>query len=169
MVVGRVTRLHGTAGAVRIRIESDNPRRFVPAARFRTSLPHAPLLVLRSVRAAAAELIAEFAGVTSAEQAAALVGADLLIREGERRALEPGEYWPDQLIGLGVRVGGSTVGVVEDLIEAPQDRLLIRYEDGALAEVPFVEPLVPEIDLGGGWLRLDPPEGLHGGQREAGV
>ena len=162
--MGRITRPHGTAGAVRIRVESDNPRRFVPAARFRTGLPDAPLLVLRSVRAGAGELIAEFAGVTSSEQAARLVGAELLIGEGERRDLEPGEYWPDHLIGLAVRVGSATVGVVEDLIEAPQDRLLIRCEDGALAEVPFVEPLVPQIDLAGGWLRLDPPEGLLGGR-----
>ena len=161
-MVGRITRLHGTAGAVRVRVESDHPGRFVPPARFRTVLPHAPLLVLRDVRAGGADLVAEFAGVTSAEQAAGLVGADLLIKEGERRDLEPGEYWPDQLIGLAVRVGSDTVGVVEDLIEAPQDRLLIRCEDGALAEVPFVEPLVPEIDLAGGWIRLDPPDGLLG-------
>ena len=162
-MVGRITRLHGTAGAVRVRVESDHPERFVPPARFRTALPHAPLLVLRSVRAGGAELIAEFAGVTSTEQATRLLGADLLITVGERRELEPGEYWPDQLIGLAVRVGSDTVGVVEELIEAPQDRLAIRCEDGVLAEVPFVEPLVPEIDLPGGWIRLDPPEGLLGG------
>ena len=147
---------------MRVRVESDHPGRFVPTARFRTALPHAPLLVLRSVRAGGAELIAEFAGVTSREQATRLVGAHLLITEGERRDLEPGEYWPDQLVGLAVRVGAETVGVVEDLIEAPQDRLVIRREDGALAEVPFVEPLVPEIDLAGRWIRLDPPDGLLG-------
>ncbi|WP_420613153.1 ribosome maturation factor RimM [Candidatus Spongiisocius sp.] len=163
VVVGRIVSLHGKDGAVRVRVESDHPQRFIPPARFRTGLPDVPLLVLRSVRAPSGDPIAEFAGITSAEQAARLVGADLLIKEGERRDLEPGEYWPDQLIGLVVRVGSDTVGVVEDLIEAPQDRLAVRCGDGALAEVPFVEPLVPEIDLAGGWIRLDPPEGLLGG------
>lgn len=162
MVVGRIVGLHGKDGAVRIRVESDHPQRFVPPARFRTELPDAPLLVLRSVRPRSGRRIAEFAGITSAEQAEGLVGADLLINDADRRALESGEYWPDQLIGLEVRVGSSTVGVVDDLIEAPQDRLLVKCYDGSVAEIPFVEPLVPEVDVTGGWLRLDPPEGLLG-------
>lgn len=161
-MVGRIVSLHGMEGAVRVRVESDDPKRFVPPARFRTGLTDAPLLVLRSVRARSGDPIAEFAGITSAEQAKGLVGADLFINETDRRALEPGEYWPDQLIGLDVRVGSSTVGVVDDLIEAPQDRLLVKCHDGSVAEVPFVEPLVPEVDVTEGWLRLDPPEGLVG-------
>ena len=147
---------------MRVQVESDDPQRFVPPARFRTGRPDTPLLVLRSVRTGSGNPIAEFAGITSAEHAERLVGADLLINERDRRRLEPGEYWPDQLIGLEVRVGSSTVGVVEDLIEAPQHRLLVRCNDGSTAEIPFVEPLVPEVDVTGGWLRLDPPEGLLG-------
>ena len=159
-MVGRIVGVHGIGGAVRVRVESDHPQRFVPPARFRTRMAGAPLLVLRSVRDRSGDPIAEFAGITSAEQAKRLVGVDLLINETDRRRLEPGEYWPDQLIGLEVRVGSSTVGVVEDLIEAPQHRLLVRCDDGSEAEVPFVEALVPEVDVTGGWLRLDPPDGL---------
>ena len=160
VVVGRIVGVHGIGGAVRVRVESDHPQRFVPPARFLTGLPDAPLLVLRSIRTRSRTPIAEFAGITSADQAKRLVGADLLINERDRRRLEPGEYWPDQLIGLEVRVGSSTVGVVEDLIEAPQYRLLVTCDDGSAAEVPFVEALVPEVDVTGGWLRLDPPDGL---------
>lgn len=159
-MVGRIVGVHGIGGAVRVRVESDHPQRFVPPARFLTCLPDAPLLVLRSMRARSGDPIAEFAGITSAEQAKRLIGADLLIKERDRRRLEPGEYWPDQLIGLEVRVGSSTVGVVEDLIDAPQDRLLVKCHDGSEVEIPFVEALVPEVDVTGGWLRLDPPEGL---------
>ena len=159
-MVGRVVGVHGIGGAVRVRVESDHPQRFVPPARFRTGLPDAPLLVLRTVRTGSGDPIAEFAGITSAEQAKGLVGAELLINETDRRRLELGEYWPDQLIGLDVRVGSSTVGVVEDLIDAPQHRLLVRCHDGSAAEIPFVEALVPEVDVTGGWLRVDPPEGL---------
>lgn len=159
-MVGRIVGVHGIDGAVRVRVESDHPQRFVPPARFRTRMTIAPLLVLRSVRARSGDPIAEFAGITSAEQAKRLVGADLLINERDRRRLEPGEYWPDQLIGLEVRVGSSTVGVVEDLIDAAQDRLVVKCHDGSVAEVPFVEALVPEIDVTGGWLRVDPPDGL---------
>ena len=159
-MVGRIVGVHGIGGAVRVRVESDHPERFVPPARFRTGLPDAPLLVLRGVRTGSGDTIVQFAGITSQEQAKGLVGAELLINETDRRGLEPGEYWPDQLIGLDVRVGSSTVGVVEDVIDAPQTRLLVKCHDGSFAVVPFVEALVPEVHVTGGWLRLDPPEGL---------
>lgn len=160
MVVGRIVGVHGLGGAVRVRVESDYPQRFVAPARFRTGLPDAPLLVLRGFHTHSGGPIAEFAGITSAEQAELLVGADLLIDEADRRALRPGEYWPDQLIGLDVRIGSETVGVVDDLIEAPQDRLVVKCHDGSEAEIPFVEALVTEVDVAGGWLRVDPPDGL---------
>ena len=160
MVVGRVTRVHGAAGAVRVRVESDHPQRFVPRARFRTRLADFPLLVAKSVRADSAGAITEFAGITSPEQAARLVGADLFITTQERRPLQPGEFWPDQLSGLEARVGSVAFGVVTDLVDAPQPRLVIARPGKPSVEVPFVSPLVPEVNLAEGWLRLDPPPGL---------
>ncbi|MDE0644429.1 MAG: ribosome maturation factor RimM [bacterium] len=160
VVVGRIIRPHGPNGLVRVGIESDNPHRFVPSARFRTDHPDAPLLILKSVRPAQDDLIAEFAGITSKEQSAALVGHDLMISPDERRALRPDEFWPDQLVGLEVRVTSAVVGRVVELVEGPQDRLRIVKTDLTFAEVPFVKNLVPEVNLEEGWLRIDPPEGL---------
>ena len=160
VVVGRITRSHGVRGEVCVRIESDNPGRFVPSATFRTNHAQAALLVLRSARPGPNGLIAEFAGVTSVAAATRLVGADLLIRADQRRRLEPGEFWPDQLVGLEVRIGSEVIGVVEDVIPGPQDRLVVSRWDGARVEVPFVEPLVPEVSLHGGWVRIEPPDGL---------
>lgn len=159
-LVGRVTRTHGVHGEVAVRVESDNPERFVPGAAFGTDRARTPLLVLRRERPGPSGLIVRFAGVTSLEAASSLVGARLLVPADRRRPLEPGEFWPDQLIGLAVRVGSEVIGVVEDVIPGPQDRLSVVCHDGASGEVPFVAPLVPEIDLEAGWVRIDPPEGL---------
>lgn len=158
--VGRITRAHGVRGEVAVRVDSDNPDRFTPGAAFSTDLDRAPLLVLGGARPGPNGLIARFAGVTSLESASRLVGARLLIPADRRRPLEPGEFWPEQLIGLAVRVGSEVIGVVEDVIPGPQDRLSVACHDGASGEVPFVAPLVPEVDLEGGWVRIDPPEGL---------
>lgn len=160
VTVGRIERTHGIRGELKVRIESDNPQRFTPPARFFTDLPDVPLLVLRGARSGAGRVIAEFAGVTSREAAARLVGADLLIPESGRRRLQAGEYWPDQLIGLEVRIGSGVIGTVERLIEGPQNRLAVLLSDGSSAEVPFVEALVPEVRPEEGWLRIDPPDGL---------
>lgn len=159
-MVGRITRVHGVRGRVRVRVDSDNPDRFTPGARFLTDLGHAPLLVLRGAWEGPKGLIAEFAGFTSAEAVSRLVGADLLIREEDRRDLAPGEYWPDHLIGLEVRIGAEVIGMVEDLQQGAQDRLVVSCADGTVAEVPFVEELVPEVRPEQGYLRIDPPEGL---------
>ena len=160
VAVGRITRLHGVRGEVCVRVDSDHPDRFAPRSAFHTRLENAPFLILRSARHGPKGLIAEFAGFTSAEAAHGLVGADLLIRDEDRRPLAQGEFWPDQLIGLEVRLGSDVVGVVKDVIQGPQDRLVVAGPGGATAEVPFVEPLVPEVSPEEGWLRIDPPEGL---------
>lgn len=160
VTVGRITRLHGTRGEVCVRVESDDPGRFAPRSVFHSDAEGARLLILRDARPGPRGLIAGFAGFTSAEAAATLVGARLSIREEDRRELEPGEFWPDQLVGLEVRLGPEPIGVVEHVIQGPQDRLLVSCKGGSRVEIPFVEALVPEVDQAEGWLRIDPPAGL---------
>lgn len=160
VTVGRITRLHGVGGEVSVRVESDHPDRFAPRSVFHTDHEAARLLIVREARPGPNGLIAGFAGFASAEAAARLVGAHLLIREQDRRELEPGEFWPDQLVGLEARIGTEAVGVVTDVIHGPQDRLVVTRAKGDRVQVPFVEALVPEVDQAAGWLRIDPPEGL---------
>ena len=160
VTVGRITRLHGVRGEVCVRVESDHPERFAPRSVFHTEVEGTRLLVLREARDGPNGLIVGFAGFASAEAAARLVGAELLIHERDRRRLHPEEFWPDQLVGLDVRIGHEPVGVVTDVIQGPQDRLLVALRTGKHVEVPFVEALVPEVNQAQGWLRIDPPEGL---------
>ena len=160
VTVGFITRTHGVRGEVYVRVESDHPERFTPPARYHTNLPATPLLILRAARPGSHGLIAEFAGVTCLEAASRLVGVDLQIPETGRRRLRTGEYWPDQLTGLEVRIGKACIGLVADVILGPQDRLVVTRSGRKVGEVPFVAALVPEIDLDGGWLRVEPPDGL---------
>ncbi len=93
--------------------------------------------------------------------------------------LEADEWYPKDLIGLEARLAenntlgleaGRVVGKVVDVIEVAQWLLKIRLAapvkdaDGVVVEnsalVPFVDELVPEIDLDEGYLTLDPPGGL---------
>lgn len=75
----------------------------------------------------------------------------------ERRQLRDSEYWPDQLVGLRVQPGG---GEVTGVFHGPgQDRLVIE-RDGASFEVPFVDDLVPSVDLARGVVEVREIEGL---------
>jgi 16S rRNA processing protein RimM len=105
-------------------------------------------------------LIVGFAGVTSIELAEELRGLELHIDASERRVLDDGEFWPDQLLGLEVRGPAGRIGTVERVQDGPQARLVIVTDDDQVGEVPFVEALVPVVNLQEGWLTVDLPEGL---------
>ena len=160
IAVGRITKTHGVNGEVTIAVDSDDPERFQPPARFHTDDDRFPLLVLREARPGPRGLIASFAGVTSIERAQQLTGIDLLIDAADRRTLSDDEFWPDQLVGLQVRIGSEVIGRVREVVLGPQDRLVVETDDGETAEVPFVSELVPEVEPAAGWLRIDPPAGL---------
>jgi 16S rRNA processing protein RimM len=75
--------------------------------------------------------------------------------------LQPGEFWPEDLIGLEVRdpagrVRGTVTGVDA---EAPQTRLIVLTGAGARL-VPLVTDLVPEIALERGFLVVTDLPGL---------
>jgi 16S rRNA processing protein RimM len=59
-------------------------------------------------------------------------------------------------------VGGTAVGTVTDVLHHGQD-ILVVDPVGPGAEqilIPFVKAIVPEVDVAGGVLVIDPPEGL---------
>lgn len=159
--VGHVVRAHGVRGAVLVKPLTDDP-----SLRFRSGETlHASEhgdLVVESVEGHAAGLIIRFTGVTDRTAAETLRGVDLTIERSERRPLEEGEYWPDDLEGCEVRdEAGNLVGVVVGVaFGTAQDRLVVERGDGARAEVPFVAALVPTVDTAARLVVVDLPDDL---------
>jgi len=117
--------------------------------------------VVRAIRRVDRGFQIAFEGIADRETAEAVRGLDVAVPE--RRRLAEGEYWPEDLIGLAVvDPDGRVVGVVADVIFGPgQDRLRIDQEGGGPTfEVPFVDALVPRVDLEAGEVELDPIPGL---------
>lgn len=158
MLCGVVTRPHGLDGTVLVRSESDDARRFGRGAVL--LLSDGSGLTVYSSKTTEKGVMVRFEGVGDRDAAQTLSGQGLFVHESERRVLGADEFWPDQLVGLEVRCGGHTVGVVAGYVEgAAQDRLLVRTGDSEF-EVPFVTALVPEVDVPGGWLRVVDLPGL---------
>ncbi|MGH8875239.1 MAG: ribosome maturation factor RimM [Acidimicrobiia bacterium] len=167
-MVGRVGRPHGVRGLVLVVPDSDQPGRFAHGARF-----HAPggrELVVREVQIHRGSPLVAFEGVENRESAELLRGLELTIDPAERRPLARDEFWPDELIGLEVRLaGGDRLGMVRGVeAAANQDRLVVETADGALHLVPFVAELVPEVRMEDGYLVIRPPEGLLGNLQRRG-
>jgi 16S rRNA processing protein RimM len=119
------------------------------------------LLVVRAIRRVDRGFQVAFEGIDDREAAEEVRGLDLAV--SERRQLGEEEFWPEDLIGLAVvEPDGRVVGVVADVVFGPgQDRLRIEPAGGGPTfEVPFVDALVPRVDLGAGEVEIDPIPGL---------
>jgi len=90
------------------------------------------------------------------------VGQKLLVPSSDRPSLSEGEFHLLDLVGLEARLTstGPAIGQVTDLTAAGNDLLEIELLSGRRVLVPFVEAIVPEVQLNQGWLRLTPPPGL---------
>lgn len=106
-------------------------------------------------------LLVAFENVTTRNQAEDLRDAELRADSANRRQLETGEYWLEDLVGLAVFDGQSRLGEVIGIVPGDvQDRLVIRTQDDRVVEIPFVDALVPEVSPDQGLIRVTPIEGL---------
>jgi 16S rRNA processing protein RimM len=162
VVVARIGKAHGLRGEVTVQVLTGAPdERFVPGATFVTEPVAAGPLVLRSARDHNGILLLGFEQTDDRTGAEGLRGIKLLADVLEDDDDEDAWYERD-LVGLkAVTVGGVEVGEVTALESRPaQDLLVVRLTDGRQARVPFVTAIVPEVDIAGGRVVLDPPAGL---------
>jgi len=175
VVVGRIGRPHGIRGEVVIGVRTDEPDlRFAVGATLdarSTSDDAGPengaggeRLTVASVRWHSGQLLVAFAGITDRTAASELTGSWLSVDSSQLPDTgDPDEFRDYELIGLSVRTrAGDPVGVVTDVLHYGQDLLVVRCQDepGGEALVPFVKAIVPEVDLRGGVVVIDPPPGL---------
>lgn len=162
VVVARIGKAHGLRGEVTVQVLTGAAdERFVPGASFVTDPAESGPMVLRSARDHNGVLLLGFEGTDDRSGAEALRGIKLLADALDDDGDEDTWYERD-LVGLrAVTVAGEEVGEVVSLQPgAAQDLLVLRLTDGREALVPFVTAIVPEVDIEGGRVVLDPPPGL---------
>jgi 16S rRNA processing protein RimM len=163
VVVGRIRRPHGVRGDVSVEVHTDDPDdRFAAGTMLSTDpAEHGPL-TLEAARWHSGNLLVTFAEIPDRTAAEQLRGTWLVIdSDGIDPTGDPDEFHDTELIGLAVvTVGGEPVGEVTDVRHHGQDLLVIKPAAGGELLVPFVAAIVPEVDVAGGRLVIDPPPGL---------
>jgi 16S rRNA processing protein RimM len=149
--LGLIGRAHGLGGAFRV----------VGAAEWYTFVPGATLLLdgrertLLTVAGTQQSPILELAGMSSREDAAAVLGHALELRAGDAPAPEEDAFWVRDLVGMRARCGERELGQVSDVLERPaNDVLVLRLTDGREHLVPFTREAVPGVDVPGRVLEL---------------
>ncbi|MEV0199913.1 ribosome maturation factor RimM [Nonomuraea sp. NPDC050691] len=163
LVVGRIGRPHGIRGDVTVEVRTDDPElRFAVGASIATDPPGRGPLVVEGRRWHKDVLLVTFAGVAGRDAAESLRGTMLVIDSAEvEPSDDPDEFHDHELIGLAVvTTSGEPVGEVTDVLHHGQDLLVVGRPGQDDALVPFVRALVPEVDVPGGRIVVDPPEGL---------
>ncbi|HEX6287211.1 MAG TPA: ribosome maturation factor RimM [Acidimicrobiia bacterium] len=151
-VVGRLGRPNGLDGFIGIYVDDEDLVHLQPDSIVHVAgEPH----TVRAIRRGKKGHQVAFLEVTSREGAEAIRGSDVSVHE--RRDLSEGEYWPEDLVGLEVRPGGGVVAGVSH--GQAQDRLVVERA-GLKFEVPFVDELVPVVDVAEGYVEVVEIEGL---------
>jgi 16S rRNA processing protein RimM len=157
VVVARVGRPHGVRGEVTVEVHTDEPeRRFVEGRALTVRRPAGgpapayPALTVAGSRWHQGTLLLRFDELGDRTAAEAARGLLLTVPVDPAETPEdPEEYYDHQLVGLRVvTTDGSDVGTVSDVLHSGAQDLLVIERDGRDdALVPFVEALVPEVDL----------------------
>jgi 16S rRNA processing protein RimM len=163
VVVGRIGRPHGVRGEVTVEVRTDDPDlRFAPGAVLRTEPADRGPLTIAACRWHREVLLLAIDGVESREAAEELRNTELHVPVADLPALEdPDVYYDHQLVGLTARLpDGTELGTVGGVRHEGADLLVVRRVEGGELLVPFVTAIVPTVDVPGGVVVVDPPEGL---------
>jgi len=152
---------HGVRGLVRLRSFTENPESIVDYEPLTDEMGKKSFEV--TFKSAAKDFfIASVKGVNSREEAEALQGTKLYVSRASMPKTGKREYYEADLIGLVAKdKAGKDYGTV---------RGVHNYGAGVFLEmgctkadtimVPFNDVCVPNVDIKGGCITIDPPEGL---------
>ena len=163
VVIGRIGKARGVKGHAFVMPYTDDPEaRFAVGTVIQTEPAAAGPLTVASSSDASGKLVLSFEGVSDRNAIEALRGVMLVIARDERAPLDdPDDFYTDDLIGLAARtVAGADLGPVVDVIDIAGAEYLVLDIGGAERLVPFVKAIVPTVDVAGGIVVVDPPEGL---------
>ena len=172
--VCRIGKAQGLRGEVTVQIFTDEPyERFEPGNILCTANGEREF-VIENARTFKNRWILLFEESQNRNDAEALNGTELYVHAEDAQELAAENAWYiKDLVGLQARLCeenqlGLTpkiIGKVVDVLDGAQSLLKIRLdhpvdEEHKTALVPFVEAIVPEVDVANGYLTINPPGGL---------
>ncbi|XP_043699697.1 uncharacterized protein LOC122650353 [Telopea speciosissima] len=187
--IGYIAAAHGLQGELRVQPSTDFPElRFTqPGKRWlrerilgREMSREVELVDGRS-HPGQKSWIVSLSGIDTVDKAKQLVGSTFLVREHDRPVLEDGEFYTPDLVGMAVihKDTGKPVGTIADVFKSGVNDLLrvrlnsseevldrtgssISEKDasGPFVWIPFVEAIVPDVDMTRREMHITPPKGL---------
>lgn len=161
VILGQVVGVFGIKGWVKVHSDTDPPANILNYTTWFLSRPESQDWQARELIQGQPHnkgLIAQLAGYTDRDHAAALVGYRIAVPRSALPALDDDAFYWSDLIGLKVYNEQATLlGVVDHLMATgANDVLVIQGEGGEETLIPFVRGhYIREIDLEAGEIHVD--------------
>ncbi len=163
VVVGRLGRPHGVHGEISVEVRTDDPEnRFAIGAKI-TVKENNKKLTVASTRWHLSKLLIKFEEIQDRTQVDAVRGKLLVVEVDPNEAtLGNNQFYEFQLIDLEVfNTNNEKLGVVKEVLPgSAQALIVVKTLDNKEVMVPFVNQLVPEVDIKNKRVVMNPPSGL---------
>jgi 16S rRNA processing protein RimM len=161
--VGRIGAAHGTRGEVKLWSFTADPMAIRDYGALATE-DGTRTFTIETLRPGKDFLVARLAGIADRTAAETLCNLDLYIaRDRLPEPVDSDEFYHADLIGLtAVGTDGRELGNVVAIHNfGASDLIEVRPAQGGMTVMlPFTEAIVPVVDVAGGRIVVDPPEGM---------
>lgn len=159
--IATITGVHGVRGAVRVRSFTEDQRSIASFSSV-TDVTGARTFKLAIQGESKDQLLVMVEGITTRTQAEQLKGTDLFITRDQLPALKGKRlYYHADLIGLRAEtLDGEVIGTISALHDFGAGSILqVARRAGGDVMLPFSKTVVPQVDLAGGRIVINPPVG----------
>ena len=169
LVVGLITSCHGIKGQLKVKSLTDFEERFLkPGMRWLQKENEPPLemkLTSGFRQPGRATFIISIEGINSRNDAEQLKKFKILVKTDNLPRLQKEEFHLLELINLQVKTLENDklkiIGKVLDLENEKNNLLVIQlFKNQKVVLIPFVEEIVPLVDIKNNFLIINPPNGL---------
>lgn len=161
--IGRIVKAHGIKGAVKVHPYGDSPDSLRADGLFHAVRDGEMQGTLRIAwaRPGGRAAVVSFEGVDDRDGAERLAGVELCVDRSRLPELEEGTYYWSDLIGLAVYTREDRyLGRLASVIQTGSNDVYVVDDGERETLVPALEWVVASVDLAGGTMRVDLPEGL---------
>ena len=169
LVIGLITSCHGINGQVQVKSLSDFEERFIkPGIRWlqQENEPPSKIELSSGFKKPGKEIfIIKFKGINTRNHAEQIKKSKILVKSQKLPALKKEEFHLLELINLQVKMLENDefkiIGKVINLNNEKNNLLIIElFKDQKKVLVPFVDEIVPLVDIKNNFLIINPPKGL---------
>ena len=169
LVVGLITSPHGVNGKVKVKSLSDFEERFtIPGTRWiqkEKEIPKKLELISGSKQPGKETFVISFNGIVNRNQAENLKQYKILVKNDDIPKLKNEEFHFSELIHTKVKILENNqliiIGEVINLENEKNNLLVVKlFKNNKEVLIPFVEEIVPTIDIKNKYLIINPPKGL---------